>query len=92
MATFKEASKQNWNSVNSTEHINAGSLQRIADATEKMAANYTAMQEDRDRYKSWYQESQADKAKLYRRISALQGVITKLKNKANDGWEPVPSK
>jgi hypothetical protein len=37
MATLREASKQKWTSKNTIEHINAGSLQRIADATEAMA-------------------------------------------------------
>lgn len=82
MATFREASKQNWNSSNSTEHINTGSLQRIADATEIMAQNFIQLQNDRDMYKRWWKEQQEQSAKLSRRIAALQGVITKMKNKA----------
>jgi hypothetical protein len=80
MANFREVSKQNFTSDNTIEHINAGSLQRIADATELMAKNYLQLQSDRDLYKRWYNESSAQKAKLYRQISALRGVITKLKN------------
>lgn len=83
MASFKEVSKQNWNAKNSTEHINAGSLQRIADATEIMAQNYVSLQNDKELYQQWYNQEREKTHKLYRRISALQGVITKLKKKAN---------
>lgn len=81
MANFREHSKDNWNSVSTVEHINAGSLQRIADATEKMAGNYIKLQSDydymrksRDNYRECYESS-------LRKISALKGVITKLKRK-----------
>lgn len=70
------------------EGVNTGSLQRIADAVErsaaageKIAADYDAMRRDRDSYREWYKQGNADKDKLYKRISALQGVITKLKKK-----------
>lgn len=92
MATIREISKRNWNGDNSHRDIDSGSLQRIADATEIMAQNFIQLQNDRDMYKRWWKEQQEESARLSRRVSALQGVITKLKNKANDGWEPVPSK
>lgn len=76
---MREQSKQNWTGNSNIEDINAGSLQRIADATEKMAGNFIALQNDRDMYKRWYEETGKEKTKLYRRISALKGVITKLK-------------
>ena len=63
------------------EDIQTGALQRIANATEAMAADYVKMREERDRYKQYYLDARAAKDKLYRRISALQGVITKLKKK-----------
>lgn len=82
--TQREASKQNWDCRNTVEDINSGSLQRIADATEKMAGNYIALQNDRDMYKRWYDQAREEKEKLYRKISALKGVITKLKTKKNE--------
>lgn len=75
----RDASRQNWNCRNTVEDINSGCLQRIADATEKMASNYTALQNDRDMYKRWYNQHREEKEGLYRKISALKGVITKLK-------------
>lgn len=63
------------------EQINSGSLQRIADATEAMAKNYTAMQEDRDRYKRWYEDQRAITLRLSRRITAFRGVITRMKKR-----------
>jgi hypothetical protein len=82
MANFKESSRINFSSANTIEHIQTGCLQRIADATELMASNYTQLQNDRDNYKRWYYDERELSAKLYRRISALQGTITRIKNKA----------
>lgn len=79
----RDASRQNWSSSNTVEEINSGCLQRIADATEKMAMNYTTLLNERDRYYKWYMEQQEVKEKLYRRISALKGVITRMKKKNN---------
>lgn len=81
MASQREASKKEWTSRDTLEEVNAGSLQRIADATEKMASNYTQLQNNLD----W--EKKANKGlletceRLRRRNQALRGVITKLKKK-----------
>lgn len=79
MPSQREHSKQNWNSGGTLEEINSGSLQRIADATEAMAKNYTnllseiqSLKEARDYYRDRNNEKD-------RTISALRGVITKLK-------------
>ena len=80
MANQREASKQNWECRNTVEDINSGSLQRIADATELMSQNFIRLQNDRDMYKRWYDKEKEEKERLYRRVSALKGVITKLKN------------
>lgn len=85
MSNMREASKTTWTSLNSLEHINAGSLQRIADATEKMAASCDALRDERDRYKRWYEEEMAAKALLERRVRSLRGVITKLKRSVSGG-------
>lgn len=80
MATQREASKQNWDSRNTVEDINSGSLQRIADATEKMAGNYIQLQHDRDLYKRWYEEQYATVKRLCKSNAALRGHIKRLKN------------
>lgn len=83
MPTLKELSKNNFDAGtnNSLECINTGSLQRIADATEKMASNYIALENDRNYYKRRYEEKQSECERMARRIFALKGVITKQKNK-----------
>jgi len=61
------------------DQLNAGSLQRIADATEAMAKNHVQLQNDynymkisRDGYRELYEMER-------KRTKALKGVITKLK-------------
>lgn len=88
MANLREKSKENFSADQSIEHINAGSFQRIADAVErsaaaveKVAADYDKMRGERDMYRDWYRGAEAEKANLYKRISALQGVITKQRKK-----------
>lgn len=81
--TTRGASRLNHASAdpNSIDHINCGSLQRIADATEKMAGNYTALQNELDRYKTYYRELSERLASRDKTISSLKGQITKLKKK-----------
>ncbi len=59
----REASKKSWGTrAKATEdEINMGSLQRIADATEKMAQNWDALIEERDRYERWYKQTHTEK-------------------------------
>ena len=78
----RDASRKNWSSGDTLEEINAGSLQRIADATETMAQNYTSLQNDRDWYKKAWKEACDQRDNLWRRISALKGVITRMKKKS----------
>jgi len=75
----REASRKEWTASGTLEEINAGSLQRIADATEKMAASYDALRNDRDLYRRWYDEGRARSHRLELRIRALRGVITRMK-------------
>jgi len=75
----REASKQNWNSGDTREDINSGSLQRIADATELMASNYQKLLTDAQSSKEAYHKSIERERKLERRIAALKGVITRIK-------------
>jgi hypothetical protein len=81
MATNRELSKKDWQSDNPMEGINSGSLQRIADATEKMAVNFVQLQNERDLYKRWYEGEKKSSQRMANRIRSLQGVITKLKKK-----------
>jgi methyl-accepting chemotaxis protein len=79
--SLKDASRQIYSGspAPTINEINAGSLQRIADAVEKMASNYAQLQNDRDRYKHRAEENAKSAEKLARQNSALRGVITKLK-------------
>lgn len=81
MATQREQSKMEWEGRGTAEDLQLGCLQRIADASEKMAGNYIQLQNDRDWYKKRYYEQQESMNKLHRTISALKGVITKMKKK-----------
>jgi hypothetical protein len=78
---YKEQSRQEWYREGplTDEQLKIGAIQRIADATEAMAKNYVALQDERDRYKGWFQEERELSGRLFRRISALRGQITKLK-------------
>ncbi len=78
---LREASKHNWTSSNRIEDINAGSLQRIADAAEAMAKNYLRLQEDLDYLKGRVQVLRKRAERAERSNAALRGVITKMKNK-----------
>lgn len=77
-------SRKEWNAERTLEAINAGSLQRIADATEKMAASYDAMRIDRDSWKARYEERRVECSRLALSIRSLRGVITRLKRQAVD--------
>ena len=89
MASFREQSRTEWTptrdsgvSVNaSNDQLKVGCLQRIADATELMAKNHAALVADRDRFEKWYEEECAEAKRLRGTIRALQGHITRLKNK-----------
>ncbi len=87
MPTLREASKDTWNSKDTLDEINAGSLQRIADATETMAKSYNWMEDDRNWYRDAFREEQDKVCRFKRRVSALRGVITKLKKAADNAKE-----
>ena len=61
------------------EQINAGSLLRIADATELMAKNHAALVDERDRYLRWYTQEVANGKRLHATIRGLRGTITRMK-------------
>ncbi len=83
MSTMREESRKEFTGDNTFEGIQAGSLQRIADAVEKMVGDWDRLQ----RRAKWAEEAleranvRADHAEHQAR--ALRGVITKLKRKSN---------
>ncbi len=79
MSTLRNSSKQEWTGGATIEQINAGSLQRIADATEKMALNYDTLIRERDQYKKRYQERNETIKHLRGTIAALKAWNTRRK-------------
>lgn len=77
--SFRDSSRGHWLSNTSTDHVNAGSLQRIADATEKMATNWVSITADRDQLKRRCDYLKSETDRLARRISALRGVVTRMR-------------
>lgn len=86
MGNMRQASKGSWNSDDTREDINAGSFQRIADATEKMATGVGFIIEERERLKSWHEferdraddlEQRLDKERRSR--AGYQGTVKRLK-------------
>lgn len=79
---YKDESRKLWRSSMekpSTDQIQLGCLQRIADATELMAKNHDQLVADRDRYQRWYDQQRERSLRLERSNAALRGVITKMK-------------
>jgi hypothetical protein len=76
-----------------SEDIQDGCLMRIADALERLASGKAELEtlreleevkKDRDYHSSRRREEIVAKERLYRRLSALKGVITKLKKRLGD--------
>lgn len=80
--TLINQSRKNWVTNGdgaNLEQINAGSLQRIAAATEKMAERHTELIRQRDSFEKaahhWREQSEIKD----RRIASLKGQVTKLR-------------
>lgn len=91
--SHSQSSSENWghtytgeNDFPGIENLKFGCLQRIANASEKMAANYDSLIRDRDWYKKRYEEQQKEIQKLSRKISAYKGHIARMKS-----LKPVPA-
>ena len=82
MSTIQEDSRKAWTSGSSLPDINAGSLQRIAAATEAMAVNHIQLQRQRDMYEQMYRGEMNRRRAVERQLSAAKGQITKLRNAA----------
>ncbi|KZC17056.1 hypothetical protein RHOFW510R12_01320 [Rhodanobacter sp. FW510-R12] len=83
MSDFRDSSRNHWTSNTSVEHINAGSLQRIADAMELSCKDRERLERDlaEARRQRDYHRSQAEH--LARSNAALCGAIKRMK-KARD--------
>ena len=85
--TLRESSREEQtpsNRIVTLEVIQVGALQRIADAVELMAQSYKALINDRDYYKRRFDGELKTAKSLSKSVSALKGVITKMK-KENRG-------
>jgi len=82
---LKSCSKESYNLSHdgnpTPEEVRTSALMRIADATETIAQSYNNLIAERDRFKQWFYEEQAAKTVLIKKVSALKGVITRMKNK-----------
>ena len=65
----------------SIEQINCGAILRIADATEKMASNYTRMENDLKYYKEKFDQKNIEIKRLERVIAGLRGYLKRTKSK-----------
>lgn len=65
----------------SLDQIQLGAILRIADASEKMASNYSQMQQDLDWYRIRCKSLNETIESRNRQIANLRGQITKLKKK-----------
>ncbi|GAA3940622.1 hypothetical protein [Hymenobacter algoricola] len=83
LKNYRDQSRLNWvsSSLPPAEQVQLGALQRIADATELMAKNYTDMQRNLDYYKAGYERRGKEIEKLKLSQRALKGVATKAKNR-----------
>ena len=84
MSDFREASLKHYRlnrDLPSTEEINAGSLQRIADATEKMARRHTELIAENESLGKRLNYSIKRCEQVERSNSALRGVITRLRRR-----------
>lgn len=82
MASLRDLSRSSWTGDGSVAHINAGSLQRIADATELMARRHLELIRERDDYERRYKAAIERELALERKLSAARGQMTKLRNAA----------
>ena len=79
MATNRDESRKEWIGSATLTSINSGSLQRIADAVEKMAESYDQLRAQRDSYERLFRNEKAYASRLLRKNAALRGVITRMK-------------
>jgi vacuolar-type H+-ATPase subunit H len=79
--SLREISKHEFDSNNTIEHINGGSLQRIADACEKMAVNFEQMHFQLTKAKNELEAYRKRWNDALKTNQYLRAANTKLKNK-----------
>lgn len=81
--SYRDESRANWGSITdkdvSTEQIKLGALLRIADATENMAKNFLALQDELARVKESRDYFMQKCERYNRRQAGLLGTITRMK-------------
>lgn len=83
MTTLREESRKDFTSNGTLENINAGTLQRIADATELMAKRHSELLSEIDRLKASLAAARRNSEWHEARASANKGQATKWRNKFN---------
>ena len=85
--SYKDHSRTTWTTEQESfpgiERVNAGSLQRIADATEQMAKNIVQLQRDHDWYRDMYRSAQKEVEHLKHSRAGYMAALTKLRRKQN---------
>ena len=80
---YREESQKIWGSSEGAqlniEQINCGAILRIADATEKMASNYIALENDYKWMKSSKESWRREAERLRKSNAALRGHLNRLK-------------
>jgi predicted nucleic acid-binding Zn-ribbon protein len=83
--TLKGYSKVDWTTEQETPYpgdmkVIVGCLQRIADAAEKTASNYTQLQNDRDWYRDRCKTLERDVEDLKNSRAGYKAALTRLRN------------
>lgn len=83
--SYRKESRINYGTSRNTDSLNleelqTGCLMRIADATEKMASNFTQLQNEVERYKRIQAKHVSEIATLEKRVAAYKGLVKRLKN------------
>lgn len=84
MPDFRETSKKHFAiaGANPThEEIQAGCLQRIADATELMARRYTDLIDERNRFRGYMETARVERDAAVRTANTLKGHVTRLRDR-----------
>lgn len=74
---IREHSRKNFIAEFTYEAINAGSLQRIADAVEKVAISHIQMEQQLDELKKQKEYWRAKAETLQRSVNAYKGLVKK---------------
>lgn len=79
MKDLRTIIRENWSGIGTLQEISVGAQQRMADAMEKMAIPNTELMRERDDYERMWKETRVTNERMWRRLSAARGQITKLK-------------